>query len=163
MNKKYGITGLILIVVLTTVLISGCIGDDSTTTNNTNNTNNKFTNAVTFQGITFYLPDGYKSFEKSSDSGIILESFSNGTDVIALICYPSVSRSKILSNMKSDPFYTNINESASYGEYSGHSADYTAENGIVIKYFVFEKDGKTISIGLNKELNFNEYLPKIIG
>jgi len=159
MNKKYGITGLILIVVLATVMISGCIGDDSTTTTN----NNKFTNAVTFQGITFYLPDGYKSADKSSDSGVILESFSDGTDVIGLAYYPSLSKSKILSNMKSNPRYTNIDESASYGGYSGHTADYTATNGIVIKYFVFEKDGKTMTIGLNKELNFNEYMPKIIG
>lgn len=33
MNKKYGMYGLILVVVLATVLISGCIGSGETTTN----------------------------------------------------------------------------------------------------------------------------------
>ena len=34
MNKKYGITGLILIIILATVMISGCIGDDTPTNDN---------------------------------------------------------------------------------------------------------------------------------
>ena len=39
MNKKTGTTGLILILVLATVLISGCVGGD-TQTSDTNNNNN---------------------------------------------------------------------------------------------------------------------------
>jgi hypothetical protein len=156
MNKQYGITGLILIVVLTTIMISGCIGGDD------NTTNDKFTNAVTFQGITFYLPDGFESMEKKTESYYIYESFSDGTNVIGLGYYPSLSKSEILSNMKSTPSYTNIDESASFGGYSGHSADFTA-GGEVIKYFVFEKDGKTLVVGMDKGLNFKEYVPKIIG
>jgi len=36
MNKKYGIIGLILVIVLATVMISGCIGSGETETSNSN-------------------------------------------------------------------------------------------------------------------------------
>jgi len=156
MNKKYGITGLILVVVLATVMISGCIGDD-------NPTNDKFTNAITFQGVTFNLPDGFKSTEKSADGDVSYELYSDGNNEIGLFYYPSLSTSKILSNLKSNPSYSNIDESTSFGGYSGYSADYTSSNGEVAKIFVFEKNGKSLSITMSNGLNFNEYVPKIIG
>ena len=46
MIKKSGITGLILIVVLATVLISGCVGGDTQTTDNNNNDNNNADGAL---------------------------------------------------------------------------------------------------------------------
>jgi len=154
MNKKYGITGLLVIVVLATVLVSGCIGEE-----------NKFTNTVTFEGMTFYLPDGFKSVHKEQSEYMpgLSEVFSDGSYNITIGSLGNISKSSFLDILKLMPEVTNVDESASYGGYSGHTADYTATNGIVIKYFVFEKDGKTMTIGLNKELNFNEYMPKIIG
>jgi len=173
MNKKYGITGLILIIVLATVMISGCIGDNT----------DKFTNAVTFEGMTFYLPEGFESIDNSSDSSVVYQIYSDdvghnhshdegpddhshdeGPDnVIGLFYYPLVSKSKVLSNIKLDSDYSSINESASYGGHFGYSAELTSSNGEKIKLFVFEKDGKTLAISLSSGFNLNEHIPKIIG
>jgi len=157
MNKKYITTGLILILVLATVTISGCIGTDETPEND------KFTNAITFQGMTFYLPEGFESIEESDKSNYIYELYSDGTDVIGLGYYPSLSLSDLLFNMKSDSGFENIDESASYGGYSGYSADFTDSNGEVFKVFAFEKNGKALAITMSNGLNFNEYILKIIG
>lgn len=157
MNKKYGIAGLILIVVLATVMISGCIGSND-------NTNDKFTKTATFQGTTFYLPDGFESVEKSTTGTSVYELYSDGKDAIGLFYYPLLSsKSEGLSNMKSNPNYANIDESVSYGGYSGYSANFTDSDGEVAKIFIFEKDGKVLAITMSNGLNFNEYLPKIIG
>jgi len=159
MNKKYGITGLILIIILATVMISGCIGDDTPT-------NDKFTNTVIFQGITFYLPDGYVSIDKSSDRTVIYEIYSDdggNKNAIGLFYYPLVSKSQVLSNLKSDSRYSNIDNSASYGGYSGYSAEFTGSIGEEAKIFVFEKGGKTFAITLSSGFNFGEYIPKIMG
>jgi len=175
MNKKYGITGLILIVILATVMIIGYIVIDNTT-------NDKFTNAVTFEGITFYLPDGFKSVEKSNEPSVVYQLYSDtdghdhshddhnnhshdeGQDnVIGLFYYPLVSKSKVLSNMKLDSEYTNISESASYGGYSGYSAEFKSSHGEKTEIFLFEKDGKTLIITLSSGFNLSEYIPKIIG
>ena len=150
MNKKYGIMGLILVVILATVMISGCIGSDD-------NTNDKFPNAVTFQGVTFYLPEGYEYVREVTQGNTYFEGYTDGTNFIGLCYYQSMPLSEGLANIKSKSDYTNINENTSFGGYSGFSADTTTD-----RIFVFEKDGKTLSIAMNKELNFNEYVPKII-
>jgi len=154
MNKKYGIMGLILIVVLTTVMVSGCIGGD------TEKFNKEFTNKVTFKGETFYLPDGFELTNESSYYGFSAKEYSDGTYGILIGYYP-LSKSKILSNMKSQSDFSNIDESVSYGGYSGFSADYR-DSGYVYKYFVFEKGGKTFVIGLTG-LDLDKVVPKVIG
>jgi len=173
MNKKYGIVGLILIVILTTVMVSGCIGYDS------DKFNREFTNAVNFQGVTFYLPDGFKlsnDLDKSNQTGIVVGTASDGEYIIELNYFPKASMSDYLATVKSPSRlsytgqisvkYSNINESVTIGGYSGFTADYTERSDM--KMFVFEKEGKTFAICLSQRLiddgfNFNEIVAKIIG
>jgi len=167
MNKKYGIMGLVLIVVLATVMVSGCISFNTNGTNTTDtkdtNTNDKFPNEITFEGVTFYLPDGFESTIKDSRKNSVAEAYSNEDgDEIGFWHY-SASKSQILSSMKSDSDFSNIDESASFGGYSGISADFETSKGGEIKVFIFEKDGKLLQIQVTDGLDYNEYFPKIIG
>ncbi|MDR0771629.1 MAG: hypothetical protein LBF15_00745, partial [Candidatus Peribacteria bacterium] len=61
---------------MATVMVSGCIGEDDTPAND------KFTKTVAFQGMTFYLPDGYTLNEAKSESTVINEVYTDGTNVI---------------------------------------------------------------------------------
>ena len=152
MNKKYGITGLLVIVVLATVLVSGCIGEE-----------NKFTNTVTFEGMTFYLPDGFKSVHKEQSEYMpgLSEVFSDGSYNITIGSLGNISKSSFLDILKLMPEVTNVDESASYGGYSGVSVE-ASDNGTTEKIFVFEKDGKTFGITMDIK-HFNEVVPKMFG
>jgi len=148
MNNNYGKIALIMVVVLATVIVSGCIGDST----------DKFTKEVNVEGVTFFLPDGFEQTD-SRDNGINRAyDFSDGTDTIVIIYYPGASKALILSQMKASSAFTNIQEDVSYGGISGHTAGDTQS-----KTFVFEKNGKTFAIVLGNNLNFEEYIPKILG
>ena len=154
MNKKYRITGLILIVVLATIMISGCIGDD-------NPTNDKFTNEVIVKGETFYLPDGYVLTDTSIGSDYEEYTYSNGTNNI-YIAYFTGSVAKILSDDKLNQRISNIKEDITYNGYDGYTTTYTLNGGNVYKLFTFEKNGKTFDIQIDNSLNFEEYIVKIL-
>ena len=160
MNKKNGVSGLILMVVLATVMVSGCIGSDSSTNDSSTN-NDKFPKAVTFQGVTFNLPDGYTLKDEVTDGNVLYQSYESGSSGIGLFYYPSISKTQLFSNMRSNPSYTNV-QTVDYGGVSGLSADYSGE-GTSAKIFAFEKNGKAFSITLSDDLSLSEYIPKILG
>lgn len=127
------------------------------------NTSDKFTNEVSIAGVTFYLPDGFKLIKTNSYSTYETFSYSDGTNGISMSVYPSASKAEVLSVLKSSTKFTNINEDASYGGYSGYTADFDINSSLPEKVFIFEKSGKIFLIEMNEELNFDEYVPKIIG
>ncbi|MCL2115174.1 MAG: hypothetical protein FWH29_03015 [Methanobrevibacter sp.] len=149
MNKKYGIFGLVLVVILATVLISGCIDDE--------NNNKEFTKAITVEGVTFFVPNDF-NLENTQDNGINKETtYSDGINSITIFFYPNASKESLLSQMKSLATFSNIQEDVTIGGISGHTAE-----GPVTKIFVFEKGGETFAIELSENLNFEEYVTKII-
>ena len=175
MSKQYGIIGLILIVVLATVMISGCISFNTGTNNTADTTDNndidsdsnndKFSNEITFQGVTFYLPDGYEYATEETTDYSVAEVYVNEDEgeKITFWYYPSESKSSVLSNIKSDSDFSNIDEFASFGGYSGISADFKSSDGGIIKVFIFKKNGKMLQIQVTDGLDYEEYFPKIIG
>ena len=147
MNQKYVKVGLILVAILATVTISGCIGDS-----------NEFTKEANVEGVTFHVPSDY-NLENTQDNGINKEyTYSDGTNNILFFYYPGASLDLILSQMKDTPAIFNIKENVTYGGITGHSAE-----GSTSKIFVFEKSGKTFAIEMSSSLDFEEYVPKILG
>jgi len=157
MNKKYGTISLILVVILATVFISGCIGGGDT------NTSDKFPNEETILGLTFYLPDGFEFTGKMEQATFTLYAYSDGTDFISITVYKSQTKEATLNALKSsNVIVSNIDEQASFGGYSGISLDAYAD-GKDEKVFIFEKGGKAVLIEMSSTLDFESYVPKIIG
>jgi len=154
MTNKYGKIALILMIVLATVIVSGCIGGDTT--------NDKFTKEVSVGGVTFFLPDGYNLQTSDKSGNVETHVYDNGNDVIG-ISFAPISIEQSLSNVKSDSSFSNIQEDVSFAGYSGFTAVFTTGDSLKIKYFIFEKSGKVFMISVSNEANFEEYVPKIIG
>ena len=150
MNKKYGKISLILLVVLATVLVSGCIGGGTDET--------KFTKTVNVEGVTFYLPETFSNEEKTSTGKNIQYSFSDGSSTIMIFNYPGASKELILSQLKDTGEVSDIREDVTYAGVSGHTM-ITAQTNL----FLFEKNGKTFIIEMSSDINFEEYIPKILG
>ena len=150
---KYLRKTVIFMVVFFTVLISGCIGTQE------DNSNNNFSNEVTVEGETFYLPDGFTLINSEDIGGGIGYEYSDGTDSIVIAKYHYLSKSEVLYNLKSSDAAVILDESAVYTGYSGIVAEI---NGGESRMFVFDKNGVTFAIEMGN-LSIGEYVPKILG
>jgi hypothetical protein len=126
-----------------------------------------FSNGISVDGLKFYLPDGFSSYESSNNGGIVESKYSDGTDYITICVVSDIGFSETLRLIKNDGTFSNIKENVRYGGYSGFTADYILDDGTVSgvdgKMFVFEKDGKVVSVEMSTiDLNFNDVISKII-
>ena len=90
MDKKYGIMGLILVVILTTVLISGCIGSGETETSTTSDNNSS--------------NDSSSSSSMSLEDKFIQTYDSNGDSFLDSSEFPYSKFSEINSKEQFDPY-----------------------------------------------------------
>ncbi|KZX16548.1 hypothetical protein [Methanobrevibacter curvatus] len=140
---------------------------DFNTNGNTNSTtDNEFPNPVSIGGVQFYIPDGYELVGSSNTNGAYMKSYANDDgDSFSITVYKSLSKSQVISNLKSGAAgldISNQDSSASYGSYSGFYGETVTDDGDE-KFFVSSKGGKAFLIESNAGFNFGENVPKILG
>ncbi|MCL2687907.1 MAG: hypothetical protein FWE58_05170 [Methanobrevibacter sp.] len=128
------------------------------------NSGDNFTGETTVQGVKFSLPEGFNLSQSETTSAYFkIYMYSDGTNNIGISVYPFSSKAEILSTLKENPEFTNIKENVPMGGYTGTTAEFSSGTTTNVKVFVFEKEGKVFLIELSDRLNFDEYVPKIIG
>jgi len=120
-----------------------------------------FPQETTIGNSKFYLPSGFSKVESDTSSPTMKSySYSNGVNYITISVY-TLSYDQLVNNLKSSPRTSNFG-TATFNGVTGTTLDYYGSNGAE-RAFVFEKNGYGYLIEMDSGLNFNEYMPKILG
>ena len=145
--------GIIVLVVIGMLVPGGISYEFGTNTA-------KFPYETTIGGVTFHLPEGYTLVQTYMNDGDKAFSYQKGSSEIAITNYPSSTMPEILSNLRSNSNFKNIGQ-ASFSGISGYTAEYSS-GSVNKKIFLFEKSGETFLIEMTNDIDFREYMPKIL-
>lgn len=155
-----GIVGICCIGVIVLVVIGMLVPGGINYEFGTNTV--KFPYETTIAGVTFHLPEGYTHAQEldMTDENFRIFVYTKGSSEICITTYPHSTMEEMLSSLRSNSNFKNIGQ-ASFSGTSGYTAEYSSdsENREV---FLFEKGGETFLIEMTNDIDFREYMPKIL-